>query len=266
MFRFFALCTVFVYGFSLTAQTPDTATINGRVTDSAKAAVVGVQITVKNSQTGLQRTTQSDAAGAYSLPGLPVAGSYEISAAKQGFADAKLANIALEGDSTSNIDLQLNVASDQTRITVTGTVGGVRADEPQLGTLLTEKQIEETPLLGQRITYLPLLNAANRPAINMGDVFMNEDLFTTNGAGRRQAWFEVDGSNAIDAWGRQTIIPTLPRQAVLEMDILTNAFSAEYGGSTGSVINMVSKSGGNDFHGEPIELWRPPATEAARSG
>ena len=266
MFRLFALLTVFVYGFSLTAQTPDTATINGKVTDSAKTAVVGVQITVKNSQTGLQRTTQSDAAGAYSLPGLPVAGSYEIRAAKQGFADAKLANIALEGDSTSNIDLQLNVASEQTRITVTGTVGGVRADEPQIGTLLTEKQIEETPLLGQRITYLPLLNAANRPAINMGDVFMNEDLFTTNGAGRRQAWFEVDGSNASDFWGRQTIFNNIPRAAVQEMDVLTNAFSAEYGATTGSVVNIITKSGGSAFHGEAMELWRPSATEAALSG
>ncbi len=204
--------------------------------------------------------------GAYSVPGLPVAGHYEITATKQGFADAKLADVALEGDSTSSIDLQLNVAADQTRITVTGTVGGVRADEPQLGTLLTEKQIEETPLLGQRITYLPMLNAANRPAINMGDVFMNENLFTTNGAGRRQAWFEVDGSNASDFWGRQTIFNNIPRSAVQEMDVLTNAFSAEYGATTGSVINIVTKSGGSDFHGEAMELWRPSATEAALSG
>src|ERR1700740_1088714 len=92
-----------------------------------------------------------------------------------------------------------------------------------------------TTLATQRITYLPLLNAANRPAINMGDVFMNEDLFTTNGAGRRQAWFEVDGSNGVDAWGRQTIFTNIPLDGVEEMTILTNAFSAEYGFTAGSV-------------------------------
>ena len=70
--------------------------------------------------------------------------------------------------------------------------------------------MEETPLLERRITYLPLLNAANRPAINQGDVFMNEDLFTTNGAGRRQTWFEVDGATGNDSWGRQTIFTNMP--------------------------------------------------------
>jgi hypothetical protein len=54
--------------------------------------------------------------------------------------------------------------------------------------------MQETPLLNRRITYLPLLNAANRPALNQGDVFMNQDLFTTNGSGRRQTWFEPHSS------------------------------------------------------------------------
>ena len=126
--------------------------------------------------------------------------------------------------------------------------------------------MEEMPLLNRRITYLPLLNAANRPAINQGDVFMNEDLFTTNGAGRRQAWFEVDGGTGNDSWGRQTIFSNIPLAAVQEMTILENAFSAEYGGSTGSAINIITKSGGNQFHGEVMELWRPSATEAALDG
>ena len=95
---------------------------------------------------------------------------------------------------------------------------------------------------------------------------MNEDLFTTNGAGRRQAWFEVDGSTGNDSWGRQTIFSNIPLDAVQEMTVLTNAFSAEYGGSTGSVVNIVTKSGGNQFHGDLLELWRPAASEAALSG
>src|SRR5262249_54373655 len=123
-----------------------------------------------------------------------------------------------------------------------------------------------TPLLSRRVTYLPLLNAANRPAINQGDVFINQNLFTTNGAGRRQASFVVDGSTGNDSWGRQTIFSTIPLAGVQEMSVLTNAFSAEFGGSTGSVVNIVTRSGGSQFHGELLELWRPSETAAALSG
>ncbi len=94
-----------------------------------------------------------------------------------------LSGITLAGGETANVTIELNVAAERNRITVTGVVGEIRTDEPQLGDLLTATQMEETPLPDRKITYLPLLNAANRPAINQGDVFMNENLFTTNGAG-----------------------------------------------------------------------------------
>ena len=84
--------------------------------------------------------------------------------------------------------------------------------------------MQQTPLLNRRITGLPLLDSANRPAINQGDIFMNEVLITTNGAGRRQAWFEVDGANNIDMWGRQTLFTNIPLMAVDSMVVLTNAF------------------------------------------
>jgi hypothetical protein len=250
----------------LSAQTPDTATIHGRVVDQSHAGISGVTLTVTNDRSGLKRTAESDAAGDFSVAGLPVSGAYTITAAKSGFAEARLDKVTLSGDTTADLNLQLNVAGGQSQITVTGVAGEIRTDEPQLGQVLDTAQMDATPLLGNKITNLPMLNAANRPAISQGDVFMNQTLFTTNGAGRRQAWFEVDGANGIVAWGRQTIIPTLPRAAVEEMDVLTNAFSAEYGGSTGSVINIVSKSGGSQVHGDAMETWRPAGTAAALSG
>ncbi|MGA2260628.1 MAG: TonB-dependent receptor [Acidobacteriota bacterium] len=256
----------FAFSPALMAQTPDTATIHGRVVDQRSAGVAGVQITVTNTQTGLQRTGQTDDSGYFSLAGLPVAGSYKITADKQGFAQANLNDVTLAGGTSADIGLQLNVAGGQFQVTVTGEAGGVRTDQPQLGVRLDSAQMEATPLLNRKITYLPLLNAANRPAINQGDVFMNQNLFTTNGAGRRQTWFEVDGATGNDSWGRQTILSTIPLTAVGEMTVLSNAFSAEYGGSTGSVVNVITKSGGNKFHGELMELWRPAATAAALSG
>ncbi len=260
------LLLVGIYCSVSSAQTPDTATLKGHVVDPSLAAVQDVQVTVLNGLSGLKRTTRTNQAGDFSFLGLPIAGTYTVSAAKSGFATAQSTELRLLGGATASINLQLSVASSQTQINVTGTAGEVRTDEPQLGTTLSARQMEETPLLDRKITYLPLLNAANRPAINQGDVFMNEDLFTTNGAGRRQTWFEIDGSTGNDSWGRQTIFANIPLAAVQEMGVLTNAFSAEYGGSTGSVVNIITKSGGNHFHGEALGMGRPSATEAALAG
>src|SRR5260370_22632580 len=155
------------------AQTPDTATIQGQVTDPSRAAVPGVHIAAKNQENGLERTALTDAAGNYSLPGLPVAGAYEIRATKQGFADAHIKDVTLAGGATAGINLQLNVAAGEHLITVIGAVGEVRTDAPQLGTRLGGQQIEETPLLSRRISNLPMLNAPNRPPITQRDVFTN---------------------------------------------------------------------------------------------
>jgi len=250
----------------LGAQTSDTAAIQGHVTDPTHGGIAAVEITVKDPQTGLERKTETDALGDFWLAGLPVAGKYEIVAQKPGFAERRIGDLMLAGGTTANVTIPLSLSGVETEVIVTGSVGEVRADQPQLGTRLSSAQIEETPLPGRKITWLPLLNAANRPAISQGDIFMNQFLFTTNGSGRRQAWFEVDGSTGNDSWGRQTIFSSVPQAAVQEMTLLVNAFSAEYGASTGAVVNLVTRSGANSFHGSVLELWRPAATEAALSG
>ena len=250
----------------VSAQTPDTATIRGRVVDQMHGGIAGADVTVTNRLTGRHQTVTTDAIGSFYVGGLPVSGSYSASAAKTGFASANRDDISLIGGSTANVELILNVAGGKTEVTVVGALDEVRIDEPQFGIHLDAGQIHDTPLYGRKLTYLPLLNAAPRPAVNQGDIFMNQDLFTTNGSGRRQTWFEVDGSNANDSWGRQTIFTNIPLVAVDEMSVLTNSFSAEYGGSTGSVVNIITKSGGNQYHGEVLELWRPSGPEAALSG
>ncbi len=246
----------------LNAQTPDTAAIRGTVLDQSHAAVSRAEITITNSRTGLKRTAQTNNSGNFSVAGLAIEGDYDVSAQKEGFALAVSKGVTLMGGAAANLIFHLSPAGGKTEITVTGAVGGVRTDMPQLGDRLGALQINDTPLLNNRITYLPMLNAANRPAINQGDVFMNQNLFTTNGAGRRQAWFEVDGANAVDLWGRQTIFTNLPVETLDEMDILTSPFSAEYGGSAGSAVNIVTKSGGNQYHGSVVGNFRPSATAA----
>lgn len=266
MTRPFSVLLACSFSCALIAQTPDTATIQGQVTDQSHAAVVGAEVSVTNSVTLQKRSAQTDSSGNFVFAGLPVSGSYSVAAEKPGLVSPKIGDVTLAGGSTATLDLQLDVAGGQAHVTVTGVVGEVRTDGPQLGDRLDSQKMEETPLLSRRITYLPLLNAANRPAINQGDVFMNQNLFTTNGAGRRQTTFEVDGSTGNDLWGRQTIFSTIPLSGVQEMTILENVFSAEYGGSTGSAVNIITKTGTNRFHGDVLELWRPAATSANLSG
>jgi hypothetical protein len=248
------------------AQTPDTASIRGTVADSTRAAIPGATIQVTNNLTGLMRSTVSGPDGSFVIAGLPIAGEYKVGAEKQGFAETHLDHLTLVGGSTAAVNLDLNVAGGNTDVTVLGEAGEVRTDQPQLGDRLEPIQMEDTPLPNRRITFLPLLNAANRPAINQGDIFMDQDLFTTNGAGRRQTWFEVDGVSGNDSWGRQTIFTNIPLSAVQEMTVLTNSFSAEYGASTGSVVNIVTKSGGHAYHGDFLGLWRPTGPEASLAG
>ena len=251
---------------SALAQTLDTATLQGVVTDPMNAAIGSARITVTNEATQLSRTVEGDRAGRFTVTGLPVAGGYTIAVAKDGFAAAEKMHLQLTGGSTATIAFMLNVAGNTSTVTVLGAGDDMRVDEPQLGTHLTAQQVESTPVLNRRITFLPLLNAANRPAINQGDIFMNQFLITTNGAGRRQAWFELDGANSVDMWGRQTIFTNVPALAVQEMSVLTNVFTPQYGGGTGSVMNVATRSGGSKMHGQVLELWRPAGPEASLSG
>ena len=124
---------IFFLALAAYAQTPDTATIHGRVTDQSRGAVSQVQIKVTNALTGFERTSQTSNSGDFTIGGLPIAGTYTIVANKAGFAEAKLDNLAIAGGTTAEVDLQINVAAAQTQVTVTGDAGGVRTDSPQLG-------------------------------------------------------------------------------------------------------------------------------------
>ncbi|MGH9744118.1 MAG: TonB-dependent receptor [Candidatus Acidiferrum sp.] len=265
MSRFWkAFVVLFFAAASLHAQTPDAASVRGSVLDQSRAALSGVDMTITSKLTGASRTAQTDASGNFVFSGMPI-GAYSLLAHKQGFADVSR-EITLVGSTTADVQLQLTVSGGQAEVLVTGAAGEVRTDEPQLGDRLGQEQLQEMPLLNSRITYLPLLNAANRPAINQGDVFMNEDLFTTNGSGRRQTAWVVDGGTGNDSWGRQTIFSNVPRDSVQEMTVLENAFSAEYGATTGGVVNIVTKSGGQDYHGDVFGLWRPSDAGAKLAG
>src|ERR1051326_8559737 len=264
MSRLFPILAFFLSTAFLAAQTPDAASIRGQILDQTRAAVSGAEVKIANARTGAERSTHSDSSGRFSFSGLPI-GSYNLAVHKEQFGDLHR-ELTLISGTDADVTLQLNVSGVETEVVVTGTAGEVRADMPQLGDRLGPEQVQQTPLLNNRITFLPLLNAANRPAINQGDVFMNQNLFTTNGSGRRQTSWVVDGATGNDSWGRQTIFSNVPRVAVEEITVLENAFASEFGATTGGVVNVVTKTGGKSYHGDLIGAWRPDDTSAKLSG
>src|SRR6202011_6129362 len=164
------------------------------------------------------------------------------------------------GGETASVHVML-VASGRSEVTVYGTTEGVRND-PELGRRFDSEQVEEMPLLGRKISALPLLNAAFRNAKGTGDLFMNSVYFVTGAGGRRQADFIVDGATGDEPWGRQTMFSTIPVGAIQEMNVMSRAFSAEFGWTSSAGINIVTKSGTNATHGETLFLGRPGGLQA----
>jgi Carboxypeptidase regulatory-like domain/TonB dependent receptor len=257
-----ALFLVTIIGRGIQAQTAGTGTIRGQILDPNGAAIVGAQVTIANQVTGFRREARTDQAGYYNIAGVPLTGKYRLTVSGQGFALKELADIELRAGEAASINVTLAPGIEGSEVTVLGTTEGVKSDNAQLNVRLDGQKIEETPTFGRKTTYLALPDSAVRPARGTGDLFLNNFLFIINGGGRRQNSYEIDGSSGDDSWGRQTIFTNIPLSALQEFTVLSNSTSAEYGRNAGGAINLVTKSGTNDFHGDFIVLWRPPGIQA----
>src|SRR5213075_210038 len=194
--------------------------------------------------------------GSATIPALSLTGTYTVKVSKDGFGTEERKNISLRSGETATLTVTLSVGTSKAEVTIVGTTEGVHAN-PQVGLPLTSTLINETPVLGRKVTTLPLLNSAFRQGKGTGDLFVNATYFITGVGSRRATTFTLDGANNDEGWGRQTAIATIPIGAIQEMSVLTNAFSSEFGWTSGPALNIVTKSGTNDVHGEGLFLIRP---------
>jgi len=248
------------------AQSPNTATISVIVTDQTGGAVVDATVSVTNGQTGLHREVKTIGDGSATVAALPIGGTYVIGVTKAGFAPQQdVSDVRLRAGETATVRVTLHVSAEKTEVTVYGTTEGIRED-PQLGMRLDTKQVDEVPLLGRKVSYLPLLNAAFRPARGTGDLFVNTVYSVTGAGGRRETAVTTDGATNDDPWGRQAMMTTVPVGAIHEMTVMSNAFSAEFGWTSSAAINIVTKAGTNATHGEGLLLGRPGGLQAKTLG
>jgi hypothetical protein len=243
------------------AQTPNTAAMVVEVVDQNDAIVKDAKVSVLNDATGAAHEAVSGSDGSATFSALSLTGTYTVSVSKDGFGNGELKEITLRSGETATLKVKLIVGGQKVDITVYGTAEGVRSN-PQIGLPLDNRQIDETPLLGRKATTLPLLNSAFRQGKGTGDLFVNATYFITGVGSRRATTFTLDGANNDEGWGRQTAIATVPLGAIQEINVLSNAFSSEFGWTSGPALNIVTKSGTNDFHGEGIVLVRPGGWQA----
>jgi len=243
------------------AQTPNTGSMVVVGEDQNGAVVRDARVSIVNDATGATRDGVTGSEGSVTVAALSLTGTYTVTVAKDGFGTETRKDIALRSGETATIKVMLAVGNSKAEVTVIGTFEGVKAN-PQIGLPLETKQINATPILGRKVTTLPLLNSAFRQGKGTGDLFVNSTYFITGVGSRRATTFTLDGANNDEAWGRQTAITTLPLNAVQEVNVLSNAFSAEFGWTSGPALNFVTKSGTNEYHGEGLFMYRPSSWQA----
>jgi carboxypeptidase family protein/TonB-dependent receptor-like protein len=243
------------------AQSPNTSTVAVLVTDQTGAVLKDARVAVTNNQTGAVRETASGADGRATFAALPLTGTYTIVVSKAGFATEQRTGIALRAGEAATLKVRLLVETEKSEVTVYGTDQGVRSD-PQIGRRLDSETIDEIPILGRKVTTLPLFNSAFRQGKGTGDLFVNATYFITGSGSRRTTTFMLDGASNDESWGRQTMIATVPVGAIQEAAVITNAFSAEFGWTSGPALNIVTKSGTNQLRGEALYLGRPGGMQA----
>ncbi|HEX7808127.1 MAG TPA: TonB-dependent receptor, partial [Thermoanaerobaculia bacterium] len=252
----------------LLAQSPNTASLIVDVVDESGALVPGARISVANDATGATRDALTGSDGIVTIPALPLTGTYSLNVSKDGFGKEERRDITLRSGETATLRVTLRVGAESAGVTVFGTAEGVRADA-QIGRRFDSDDLAKIPILGRKITTLPLFNSAFRQGKGTGDLFVNATYFITGAGSRRTTTYILDGATNDEGWGRQTMLATVPVGSVQEATVLSNAFSAEYGWTAGPAVNLVTKSGTNNLTGDASVMVRPgdwQADEFSTSG
>jgi hypothetical protein len=243
-----------------------TSTLTGRIFDASGAALPGVTIAARQTETGLQRTTVSDAQGRYIVSTLPP-GSYEIRAELQGFRPLVRSGVTLTIAQTAVIDLTMTVGDIAEAVTVVGEVSAVNTSTGELSYLVDERAIADLPLNGRNYTDLALLqpSVVPYPHRDGGSVVAHGLGISVNGQDPRSNVYLLDGTLLNDMTNGpagSAAGTALGTETVQEFRVETNAYSAEFGRMSGGQINVLTKAGSNDVSGSVYEFHRNDALDA----
>jgi hypothetical protein len=247
-------------------------TILGTVTDASGAAVAGANVTVRNTDTGVERATQTNDSGQYSVPELQI-GTYSVTVEKQGFRKWVVSGIAVDVAAQKLVDAQLQLGAVTQNVIVSAEeLPLVETTSNTLGSTLTQENVRDLPINGRDYTKLIFLSpgAAGSPD-QITDSPGSFGEFSMNGARGRSNNYLLDGTDMNDGYRNDPAInqagvfgtpsAILPIDAVSELRVESN-FQPEYGRNGGAVVNIVTRSGTNQFHGDAFEYFRNNVLDA----
>ena len=237
----------------------DVGRISGTVFDQTGAVVPNATVTVKNLGTGLEKKLTTDASGNFSSPSLPP-GQYVVTSTASGFGEANSGTLVLNVGANVHANLTLPLSGEVEKVTVTGTAATVQASSSHVGNTLTTSQIENLPLNGRDIMQYLALTPGSVTTAGMFQQSINgqETGFTglttlLDGADATR----IDTNATSTTFGAQNSrIGRASVDSIAEFHVVNTGYSAEYGRATGSIVNLITKSGTNDFHGSVFEYLR----------
>lgn len=228
--------------------------IRGRVTDPSGAVIPGVTITATSVETGISNNVTTDANGDYSFLQLAI-GDYTVRAAKAGFQAFQAMHLHLTVNQVYDLPIQLKVGEVSSTVTVEANPAQVNTTSAQLGTVINSQYIVNIPLIGRNWVQLQQMQPGVVSAADgRGD-------FSTNGSETQQNSYLINGTDTNDLPLNTPLIIPSP-DAIQEFRMVTNVINPEYGRNSGAVINAVTKSGTNQFHGDVFEFYRDPFLNA----
>ena len=236
--------------------------IIGQIFDAAGSALPNSTVTLTNSQTGLARNVTTNAAGEYNFPQVEV-GVYSLEAGHAGFKKALQREVRLELNQVLTINLKLQVGAHDELVEVTGQAPLIDTTTTQLGTVVNDRAVTGLPL-NARDTYQLLQLQPGVTGTGGADLFFGSNqsgAVSVNGGRGRANNFSVNGGDANDLFVNAPAVQPSP-DAIQEFRVVTNTFDAEYGRNSGSVVNVVTKSGTNFWHGSVYEFFRNQALNA----
>ena len=250
----------------LPSHAQSAANLYGAVTDSGGASIPGAKLTVTNVGTSEISKAVTDASGNYNFPSL-VPAVYTITVEASGFETKELTGVTLLVDQKARIDVQLSVGAVGTRVEVTGTVPLVDSSSASVGTVIDQRQVVDFPLNVRRFGALAILVPGTVPDSggfansNLGSPF-SESTYAANGARSSSNNTLIDGVDSRNlTFGGFAVQPS--PDAVQEFKIQTNIYDAAFGKTAGSTINLITKSGSNEFHGTAYEFLRNDVLDAS---
>ncbi len=237
----------------------DTASITGTVTDSTGAAVPGAQVTVANADKGINRTTTTNDTGDYLAAGLPV-GAVNLTVSAQGFKKFQATGVILRVAEKARVDVSLQVGAASTEVTVEGTsIAQVETQSSDLSGTVSGKQITQLELNGRNFTQLVTLvpGVSNQTGQDEGAVGIAGNVsYSINGGRTEYNNWELDGGDNMDNGSNTTLNVYPSLEAIGEFKVLTSNYGAQYGRSGSGTVEVETKSGTNQFHGNAYEFVR----------